>query len=377
MKLTTDPGPADREVGVLRATLDVLRQRLPEGWYMSETTLESPLGGSTKGRPDAVLALVAPSGENLTLVVECKRLIAARDVQGVLDQLDALRGRLDGPTIPVVVARYLPESVRQRLADGGAAYVDATGNLLLTATRPGLFLRDRGADKDPWRGPGRPRGNLKGVPAARVVRALVDHRPPMSVPQLIAVSRASTGAAYRVVEFLEQEALLERDPTGQIITVAWRRILERWSQDYSFAGAHSRSHNATSSGSGGYLAPRGLPVLERAIAADTTTRYAVTGSIAAHRWAPYAPTRLAMVYVEDPAKAAAAWGLRPTDTGANVVLAIPDADVAYERTVTVEGMRLAAPSQVAVDLLTGPGRSPAEASYLLDWMEADEPAWRR
>jgi hypothetical protein len=40
-------------------------------------------------------------------------------------------------------------------------------------------------------------------------------------------------------------------------------------------------------------------------------------------------------------------------------------------------MTLAAPSQVVVDLLTEPGRSAAEASYLLDWMEANEPAWRR
>jgi hypothetical protein len=40
-------------------------------------------------------------------------------------------------------------------------------------------------------------------------------------------------------------------------------------------------------------------------------------------------------------------------------------------------VRIAAVSQVAVDLLTGPGRNPSEATALLDWMTANESAWRR
>ncbi len=40
-------------------------------------------------------------------------------------------------------------------------------------------------------------------------------------------------------------------------------------------------------------------------------------------------------------------------------------------------MTYAALSQVAVDLLTGPGRNPAEGQALLDWMETDERTWRK
>jgi hypothetical protein len=40
-------------------------------------------------------------------------------------------------------------------------------------------------------------------------------------------------------------------------------------------------------------------------------------------------------------------------------------------------VRFAALSPVAVDLLTGPARNPSEANALLDWMAANEPAWRR
>jgi hypothetical protein len=51
--------------------------------------------------------------------------------------------------------------------------------------------------------------------------------------------------------------------------------------------------------------------------------------------------------------------------------------VVFDRADTIDGLRVAALSQVAVDLLTGPGRNPSEATALLDWMEADESRWRR
>ena len=60
-----------------------------------------------------------------------------------------------------------------------------------------------------------------------MVRTLADFTPPMTVPQLAHRSGASTGATYRVVEFLAQEGLIERTPRGPISTVAWRRMLER------------------------------------------------------------------------------------------------------------------------------------------------------
>src|SRR5262249_55085006 len=155
----------------------------------------------TSGRPvDAVVELVGPDQTRAVFVVEAKRSVVTRDLPALLER--------------------------------GVSYVDATGNMCVLLERPALFLHDRGADRDPWRGPGRPRGTLHGPPAARVVRALVDFAPPMTVPELVRRSGASTGATYRVVEFLERDALVDRDPRGPITSVGWRRLLERWSQDY-------------------------------------------------------------------------------------------------------------------------------------------------
>lgn len=59
-----------------------------------------------------------------------------------------------------------------------------------------------------------------------------------------------------------------------------------------------------------------------------------------------------------------------------MVVVTPKYDVVFDRTASVKCIRTAAPTQVAVDLLTGPRRNPAEAMGLPDWMEANESVWR-
>ena len=105
--------------------------------------------------------------------------------------------------------------------------------------------------------------------------------------------------------------------------------------------------------------------------------YAMTGSVAAAAWAAYAPARSAMAYVRDINHTAAEWGLRETEVGANVLLIKPAYPVVMERTVSaLDGVVVASPTQVAVDLMTGPGRAPAEAEELVDWMRRNERSWR-
>ena len=319
---------------------------------------------------DAFVRVQAPDGQNAVLLVQAKRLLSTRDVPIALEPLRqaASRWGSDVEAISVLAARYLPPATRERIAEAGASYIDATGNMLIAAEHPALFLADRGADRDPWRGPGRPRGTLKGAPAARVVRALIDFTPPYTAPALAKRAGSSSGATYRVIEFLEEEGLLERQRYGPIHDVRWRKLLLRWSEDYGFAQSNTVQT---------FLEPRGLNALTDRLAAADDLDYVVTGSLAAERVAAYAPARLATVYVRDLSSAAEALGLRPTETGANVALATGKYDAVFDRADVVDGLRVAALSQVAVDLLTGPGRNPNEASALLDWMEANESRWRR
>jgi hypothetical protein len=84
-----------------------------------------------------------------------------------------------------------------------------------------------------------------------------------------------------------------------------------------------------------------------------------------------------MIYVDDPRQVAERLGLRVVDSGANTLLATGDYGVVFDRAVEIGGLRFVAPGQAAVDLLTGPGRSPAEAHSLLDWMEDHGRDWQR
>jgi hypothetical protein len=353
----------ETEVDVMRRGAALLAERLPSGW---SAQLRAP--GSNQ-RVDALIELVAPDGQRATLVVEAKRSLDGRDVRAVREQLERYIAAFPNAQ-GLVLARYLSPPVRARLADEGLSYVDATGNLRVNVSSPGLFMSDRGAESDPWRGPGRPRGTLKGEPAAKVVRAVADFAGPWTLRELIEVAKVSTGAAYRVIDYLEREDMARRQPGGRVFIPDWVRVLRRWSDDYGFV----RNSRITR-----WIAPRGLPdLVKRIVSASGPPTYAATGTLAAAEWAAYAPARLAMLYVTAADDAAGAWGLRPADAGANVTLAEPEFDVVFERSLkSKDGFKIAAPTQVVVDLMTGPGRSPSEAEELLKWMKRNEQSWRR
>jgi hypothetical protein len=152
-----------------------------------------------------------------------------------------------------------------------------------------------------------------------------------------------------------------------VVDVDWAGVIRRWAHDYDVV---------TFNGASGYLAPRGLNDLTARLR-DAPITYLLTGSIAANLLAPLAPARLAMVYVDNVPEAVEALDLRETESGANVLLLQPFDDVVGARAIERDGLRLVNPSQLAADLLTGPGRGPAEGEELLDWMKENLDAWRR
>jgi hypothetical protein len=104
--------------------------------------------------------------------------------------------------------------------------------------------------------------------------------------------------------------------------------------------------------------------------------YCITGSLAASRRAPVAPSRLGAIYTGNPGALADSLGLQPADAGANILLLEPYDGVVFERTWSEDGLTFAALSQVAADLLTSPGRGPSEGEALLRWMSEHVEGWR-
>jgi hypothetical protein len=265
----------------------------------------------------------------------------------------------------ILIAPFLPLSVRKQLKELRGNFADLTGNVRLELSRPGLFVETAGAVSDP--SPLQPRRSLKAAQASRVIRALIDNRPPYLLGDLASRARVDMGHVSRLLKQLEQEGLLSRQPRGPVTEIKWEELLRRWADEYRVTKSNAATY---------LLEPRGIgPLLEGL--RGTALRYALTGSVAASMRATVAPARLAMLYVEDPRGMASALKLRPAPVGGNVVLLVPKDPLPFEGAVREQGLVISAPSQVAADLLTGPGRTSSEADVFIDWMKENESVWRR
>jgi len=102
----------------------------------------------------------------------------------------------------------------------------------------------------------------------------------------------------------------------------------------------------------------------------------VGGYVQVAQEAPVSASRVVSIYVDDPEVFAEAADLRPADAGANVLLLVPRDDYVYDVPWLDQGIRFAALPQVVADLLSGPGRGPAEAEALMSWMADNPEVWR-
>ena len=352
-----------------------IRGRLPSQWSLLNLGEEVRVGqGIGRTRViDAVLELRDPQGLFTSIVVDVKgtplepnRVSFAADKLRELTQLLSEEDLKIAAPVPMMLSPFFSPLARERLIAAGISYADSTGNLRLSADKPAIFIETQGQDRNPFREK-RPLQSLKGSRAARAIRSFLDYRPPFGTREFAGETRNALATVSRVTDLLEREAIIARDgPRARISTVDWETLVRRWAMDYDFAKANSLTT---------YLEPRGPSVLfDRLREADF--RYAVTGSFAAVRRAPVAEPRLVTLYVDDPEDAADRLALRPAETGGNVVIARPFDPVVFERTESADGITYARVTQVLLDLMTGPGRGPAEADGLQDWMRENEETWK-
>ena len=351
------------EAQLLPHLAKLVERVLPPGWT---TQLDQEMPLRAGWHPDAVLRIIAPGGEGVSYLVEAKRSLNPTSVLGALSQLRKyMESNVDRQLLPLIFTTFVSPRSKDLLAEQEVSYLDTTGNSRLIAEHPGLYVYTTGALKDPWPDD-QPLRSLKGRGAAKAVRALLDFRPPYGVRDLAKRSGASSPTLSRVIDLLARDAILTRDGKGGVVNLDWAGTIRRWSQDYELR----RSNRVYP-----YLDPRGLGNVEQ-ILREADWRYATTGSIAAQRYAPIARTRTVELYVGDAAAVAALLRLRPAETGANVLLVEPFDDVVFMRTQIRDGLVTVAPTQLAVDLLSGPGREPSEGEELLDWMRKNENTWR-
>lgn len=349
------------ETELIDSSIEELRRQLPDGWSVRRARSRPPRG---LWEPDAIYEVAAPTGSRGLLAIEALRPLRPRDVVSQRALWRAVE-----PQAPVlVVTDYISPRTREVLEEADLNFADQAGTVRLRMAEPAVVINVRGNGR-PSRSPPERRElqSLRTAAAGRGVRALCDFRPPYGVREFASRAELAPGTVSRLFDFLDREALIERDsPRAPVRQVDWAGLLRRWAQDYRFE---------TSNRIATFIEPRTLPKLfEKLQAYDEP--YAVTGSYAATRWAPVAPPRLVSMFADDVERAARDMDLKPTEVGINVVLAEPFDPVVFERTQRIEEVTYAAPSQVVADLLSGPGRAPQEAQALLRWMARNERDWR-
>ena len=361
------------ETELLNNTFAALSSHLPPGWSLRELSREASIGFGTEIF-DAAYALDDPQGVSAIIIAEVKvSPLEARQVNFLLDIWKrTLIPRYqesfgdESNLAFIVVAPFLGRSARERLSEADISYADATGNVRFALYKPAVYIETQGAPRNPWREKV-PLRSLRGNKTGRVVRGFLDYQPPFGTRELASLTGCSPASTSRVADLLEREALISRDePRGPITFVEWERLLRRWADDYNFHDANRMV---------ACLDPRGVNRLLQRLR-NANFPYAVTGSFAAIRYASIAEPRLATIYVRNPEHAMQHLDLRPADTGANVLIGTPFDPVVFERTEFDDGITYARVTQVAADLMTAPGRGPAESETLIEWMRNKEPMWQ-
>ena len=336
---------------------------------------KTSIGNKAAGSKNDALIKLTRKSRTSTFAVEIKKTGEMRDIQNSVNQIKE-RSEKNKKFEPIIVQRYLSEPAQRWLREQQISYADATGNFMLSSPSMNiLVMSDSGAKRDPWRLLGRPRSTLKGEPVARIVRSLIENTPPYSLPMISKLSNSSSGVTYRTIDYLDRQNLIELEKvftgtreTSKIISVNWLDIIEAWSKEYSFMQSNSVKS---------YFEPRGIGEIVNNLRKVNPKSYAVTGSVAASSYEKYAEAKQIRIYAKDVGELVNKLGLREVDSGANVQIAATEYDSVFRGIAQVAGISVVALPQIAVDLLSGPGRNPSEGKAILEWMSANEVSWRK
>jgi hypothetical protein len=357
---------AVEETDLIDEALARLRVMLPAPWAIERSGQAVPADASPERSvlANAAIDLRAPNGTSTTFAVEAKQTFGPRDVEQLSVGLSRTIRSIAGYIPILVVAPWMSARTQELLVKEDINFIDLTGNAFINLANPGLYIKVAGATRNPQPAP-RGRATVRGPKAARLIRLLVDVQPPYGVSEIATATGLAAGYVSRLLDALDREALIERARRGRVEEADIAGLLRRWAESYDVLNTNEASF---------FLAPGGAKEALTQLAGATPV--AVTGSFAALRLAPVAAPALLIAYSNDIETLAGELGLLPADEGANVVLLRAFDEVVWERDGEDSGVCYVAPSQAAVDCLTGNGRMPAEGEALIAWMTENEPRWR-
>jgi hypothetical protein len=305
-------------------------------------------------RPAIVFTLKTSSGDQVVLV-DVKGSGQPRIVRDAINQLLRYQTETSG-AYGVLVAPYISPQSARLCAENGIGYVDLTGNCRLSFGSV-YVERDGRPNPAPQR---RELRSLYAPRTTRVLRVLLrDPKKFWRLQPLAQEARVSLGQAYNVKKMLADREWIRTEATGLRLADP-RTLLQEWSQHYTHRKNAGRDFYSLDM----------PPEVERKLAAacrDAAVPYAFTGFSAAARLAPMVRYQRIMAYISgNLTPVVTALGLKEVPSGANVTLLSPYDDGVLYGATEVDGLRIASPIQVYLDLIGYRGRGEEAAAFVLD-----------
>ena len=336
------------EIKALKALKDCLK-RVP--FLTIESVKQEP---RTDDMQLDILARVRIAQERQNIAVEVKGNGQPRIVRSAIYQL--LRYRERNPKVYCVVAApYISPQSAEMCTKEGIGYIDLAGNCRLTFNR--VYIEQEGK-ANPF-AVKRDLRSLYSPKAERVLRVLLNNpKKAWRVQSLAKEAMVSLGQVSNVKSLLEDREWLMNTEDGLVLSIP-DQLLSEWSENYSF------NRNSTRN----YYTLKTVTEIEADLAEICRKQKIIctlTGFSAAARYAPAVRYQRAMAYVvEKEDKVAKLLSLKEVSSGANVTLLSPyDEGVMYGYRL-IDGIQVAIPVQVYLDLLSMKGRGEEAAAMLL------------
>lgn len=308
-------------------------------------------------RADLAVEVATPRGRKRWLWIEVKATLIPAMVRESLRNLKAGFPK-ERAGYPVLASSFVTPRVREICREEGVGYLDLAGNCYLNLDD--LFV-EKVVEKNPFPKPGRP-SSLFSPASSRILRALLEEPDrKWGLRELSATTQVSLGQTFKVCRrLLAEQYANKREKRLELIEPS--KLLDAWREQYTL------KKNAQTAYYSFERTPELLLPRIAALAKENSWRYAITSFAAASIIAPF--TRGVGVttwYVEN-ALAIDAWvkalDLRPTESGANVILLTPYDPGVFYRTREANNVRLVGNIQLYLDLYGDPARGKEQAEFL-------------
>jgi hypothetical protein len=312
-------------------------------------------------KPDLLVKLVL-SGKERYIVGEVKTSGQPRFAREAVNQLLRYLDMFPG-SYGVFIAPYISPEAAEICSKENIGYLDFSGNCFLcfeqvyieNSGKPNLFAKRRDLR------------SLYSPKAERVLRVLLNNSKRMwKVKNLADEAEVSLGQISNVKKLLEDREWLKIESDGFSLDKP-EKLLSEWAENYRFRKNQVRD----------FYSMKDIPEIEDALAnfcQSKGVKYALTGFSGAARLAPAVRYKRAFVYIEGSEETLASQlDLKKVTSGANVTLLIPyDEDVFY-KSRQIDGISVASPVQIYLDLIGFRGRGEEAANAILE--EIIRPTW--